>query len=74
MIPERGAHALLHIQLLWEDLQGSERRETELTYVNSPGFQDLCELLDIVDLPAKIRETAKKRPAELLALLRRLSK
>lgn len=73
MSQERGALALLHIQLLWEVMQEGDRRETALAYVNSPGFQDLCNLLlGMSEVPAKIRETAAKHPAQLFAVLQRL--
>jgi hypothetical protein len=72
MTPERGALALLHIQLLWEVMQEGNRRETALAYVNSAGFQDLCDLLGMSEVPAKIRETAEKRPAQLFALFHNL--
>lgn len=74
MVEERGALALLHLQLIWELMHDGERREKALAYINSPGFQNLCDLLDMGDVPEKLRETARKRPAALFDLLRRLHK
>lgn len=74
MIPERGILAAMHLQLIWEVLQEGDRRDAALAYVASPGFRDLCDLLGMSDVPAKIEETAKQRPAALLALMRKLSK
>ena len=58
----------LHVQLLWEIMQGGEREAIALAYAKSEGFADACRLLNRPELPANIAEVAEKRPAQLVHL------
>jgi hypothetical protein len=65
MIPRFENITELQVWLLWELMQGGQRRDVALAYVRTPEFVELCAAHNRPDLPARLQAGTDAKLAAL---------